>query len=489
MPRTRNITCAQWEAANVSNSTITRNRIQNHDYESEKENEGRTATRATRSQTRTRSNNRVVLGSTTTAGLRISTTSKGPERTANTTKVKGKGKGKAPPPPKRTKLPLQDITSQFLPAPEAANRGEENEAAEHVLQQTENSVNLVSPLPFAQGPGSSVLGPTISTPTYLNSPLPPSSPPSAITSSPQYPKILPKSNTSWLGLSSYKEENNLWNEFDDGHLASLGSPGMISSNSDPFGFVALERKLKIERRAAAPSPLKRHHHQDESDEDLGRVLVANTSSPRPVRRSKRPLYQGDSPFPPAIFGDPHTHYVTPPTPHKDKKKQRLSHEADGVLSPSSSSMPSTPSPSKPSAQKLAREAGKKLKNNLNGNEDVFVKTRNRTGRGIVKGEPSATSKVTMTPLELGRSLDDDVESEGEPVDPKSAKATKSNKITKKACSTGTKNPKKEKIVEQNDNDEDYAKVCSLLVHAIPSSLFSIRNGSENDKSALHISSY
>ncbi|KAF8802642.1 hypothetical protein BYT27DRAFT_7260936 [Phlegmacium glaucopus] len=465
MPRTRNVTRAQWDAANASNSTTTRD--QNHGFESEKENEGRTATRATRSQTRTRSNgNRVGLGSTTPASLRISTLPKGLENTANTTKAKGKGKAKAPP-PKRKKLPLQDITSQFLPAPEAANRGEENEAAEHgILEQIENSVNFASPLSLAQGLGGGALVPMmLPAPTYLDSPLPPSSPPSEMTSSPQYPKILPESNTLWVGLSSYKEENNLWIEFDDGRPASHGSPSVISSSSDPFGFVALERKLKAQRTAAASSPLKRHHHQDEFDEDLGRILVADTSSPRLVRRLKRPLYQGNSPLPRAISEHPHPHYATPPTPHKDKKKrQRLSCEEDGVFS-SSSSMPSTPSPSKPSAQKRALDAGREdtldeLTDKLNGNREVgsaFRKTRNRTGRGIVKGEPSTTSKSTMAPLELGAALDDDAETEGEQVDPKRAKATESKINTKKSRSTGTKKVKKEKAVERNDNDNDYAE--------------------------------
>lgn len=461
MPRTRNVTRAQWDAANAA---TTGDQNQHHDCESEKENQGRTAMRTTRSQTRTHSNgNRAILGSTTTTSLRISTTSKGLENTAstNTSKVKGKGKAKAPP-PKRKKLPLQDITSQFLPAPEAANRGQENEAAEHgSSQQTENRVNLVSPLPLAQG---DALGPMISNHsalTYLDSPLPPSSPPSAITSSPQYPRILPQQNTSWLGLSY--QENNLLNEFDNDQPTSSGSPNVISSNSDPFGFVALERKLKVERGAAAPSPLKRRHQQDESDEELelGQVLVADTSSPRLVRRLKRPSYQDDdSTLPPVISEYPH--YATPPTPHKDKKR-RLSHEEDGRVRLSSPSIPSTPSPSKPFVNKSAREARREgtPKNKLNDKpevESVFRKTRSRTGRGIVKGEPSMTSKVTATPLELGAS---EVETEEERVDPKPPKATKPKRNPKKTRSIGTKKSKKEETADKNDNDEDCAEVCSF----------------------------
>jgi hypothetical protein len=447
MPRTRNVTRAQWDAANATNSITTGDQNYNHGCENEKENEGRPApraTRATRSQTR---NTNRVLGSTTAATLRISITSKGPENTisASTTKVKGKGKAKALP-PKRKKLPLQDITSQFLPAPEADNRGKENEATEHgTLQQTEQRVNLVSPLPLAQTLGVGEV--SMLAPTYLDSPLPPSSPPSAITPSPQYSKILPNPSPSWLGLSP---ENNLWNQLDDGCPASHDSPSVISSNSDPFGFVALERKLKVERRATALSPLKRHHQQDEPDEELGLVPIADTSSPRLVRRFKRPSYQRDPPFPPAI--SEHPNYATPPTPHKDKKRPRLSHEGDRIFSPCSSSMPSTPSPSKLPVQKQPVK-----EHNLKNNQEAAAllgRTRNRTARGTVKGETSTTSN-----LKFGKSLDDDAETEGDRADSKRVKVAQSKKNLKKPSSSGTKKSKKEKAAE--NFDEDYEEVCSL----------------------------
>lgn len=444
MPRTRNVTRAQWDAANALNSTTIRDR--NHGCESEKENEGRSATRATRSQTRTGSNR--VLGSTTTANLRISTTSKGLENTVSTNTTKGKGKAKArAPPPKRNKVPLQDITSQFLPAPEAVNRGEENEVAEH--QQTQNGVNLVSPLPLTQILGGDVLGHTISMshPVRTYSPLPPSSPP-AMTSSPQYPKI----------NSNLPSENNLWNQFDHDYAASHGS--VISSSSDPFGFIALERKLKVERTAPAPSSLKRHHHQAESEEELDQILVADTSSPRLVRRVKRPSYQGESSLPPAIFE--HPYYAAPSTPRKDKKRQRLSREEDRIFSPSSSSIPSTPSPSKPSVQQRAQEAGREdipLENDLKGNrgiEGIFGKPRSRTA----KVEPSPTSKP-MTPLKLWASLDNIVEAEEGWTDPKGARVAKSKKIPKKPRSTGIKKTKEKTKEKNDDGDGDYGGVCPI----------------------------
>ena len=480
MPRTRNVTRAQWDAANATNSITIGDQNHNHGCESEKENEGRPATR---SQTRIGNYGNRVFGSTTTANLRISTTSKGPENTvsANKTKVKGKGRATAPP-PKRKKFPLQDITSQFLPAPEAANRGEENEPDHAIFRQAERMVNPVSPLPRAQFLGSSdVLGPAKSmshpAPTCLDSPLPPSSPPSAITSSPQYPKILHNPNPSRLS----PEESNFWNQIDDGRLTSQGSLSVISSSSDPFGFVALERKLKVERRAAVPSPLKRHHQEEESDEELGRVIVADTSSPRQVRRLNRPSYQGDSPFPIAI--SEHPNYATPPTPHKDKNKRpRLSHEKDRFFSPHSSSVPSTPSPSKPVPKQAGREDT--LKSSLKGNQElegVLGRTRNRTARGIVKSEPSTTSKVTKIPLELEKYLDYDAETEEVQADPKRVKVAKSKKKPKKPRSTGTKKTKKEK-----NDDVDYEEVCSLSGSGYSIKLSEYRNGSENDKNVLHI---
>ena len=456
MPRTRNITRAQWDAANATNSITAGDH--SHGCESEKENEGRPATRATRSQTRRRNFGNRVLGSTTTANLRISTSSKGPENTvsANKTKVKGKGKAAAPP-PKRKKIPLQDITSQFLPAPESANRGEENDPDHSIFQQAEQMVNLVSPLPRAQilG-GGDTLGPAKSMShhesTYLDSPLPPSSPPSAIISSPQYPKIQHNPSPSQLS-----PENIFWDQFNDDRRDSQGSSSVISSSSDPFGFVALERKLKVERRAAVPSPLKRNHQEDESDGEQGLVLVADTSSPRLVRRLKAPSYQGDSPFPPTI--SEHPIYATPPTPHKDKKRPRMSHEGDRGFSPCSSSMPSTPSPSKPPVQK---QAGREnvLTDNLKSNQEVEAflgRTRNRT-RGIVESdlEPSAISKVTKTLLEIGKSPEDVAETEEEQADPKRLKVVKTIKKAKKPRSAGTKKPKKEK-----NDDVDYEEVCSL----------------------------
>ena len=448
MPRTRNVTRAQWDAANAANSITTGNQSYNHGCEGEKENEGRPATRATRA-TRSQTRNR-VLGSTTTANLRISIMSKGPENTvsASTTKVKGKGKAKALP-PKRKKLPLQDITSQFLPAPEADNRGKEDEATERgTLQQTEQRVDLVSPLPLAQILGGGEV--SMPAPTYLDSPLPPSSPPSAITPSPQYSKILPNPSPSWLDLPS---ENNLWDQLDDGRPASHDGPSVISSNSDPFGFVALERKLKVERRATALSPLKRHHQQDEPDEELGLVPIADTSSPRLVRRFKRPSYQGDPPFPPTI--SEHPNYDTPPTPHKDKKRPRLSHEGDRIFSPCSSSMPSTPSPSKPPVQEQPVK-----EHNLKNNQDAGVvlgRTRNRTARPV---EPSTTSNSKFR-----KSLDDDAETEGDRADSKRVKVAQSKKILKKPRSTGTKKSKKERVAETFD-EEDYEEVCPSLVQAI-----------------------
>ena len=100
-----------------------------------------------------------------------------------------------------------------------------------------------------------------------------------------------------------------------------------------------------------------------------------------------------------------------------------------------------------------------MNSNVKGNQEVegvLGRTRNRTALGIVESEPSATSKVTEAPLELGKSLDDDAETGEEQADPKRAKVAMSKKKPKKPRSVGTKKSKKEK------NDVvDYEEVCSL----------------------------
>ncbi|KAF9479365.1 hypothetical protein BDN70DRAFT_993500 [Pholiota conissans] len=364
MPKTRNVTRAQWDSANASHASATRSRRDKENgYESEKENGARQVTRATRSQT--------ARGRTSILGAMNPTaapTSLGRPRGAKLTEkvatktqtaTKGKGKPKASP-LKRKKMPLQDITSQFLPAPEPANRGLEHQnlTEEELAIVHAEPANIISTLAPTEAP--------LAAPKFT-SPLPPSSPPSPLVSSPVHPlphdlakSLFPVDPASPIqSLPQTLEE--VWQEIDTAQPATQSSPRSASTASDPFGFVALERKLRAERELVAAQ--HQDHDAAAEDDELGHVLVADTSSPRPVPRLKRPLFAmapkdaeednnktpSDSVLPSAIL--PHVHYATPPSPHKDKKYRRLSHEGHDIFSPCDSSVESSPSPTKGSARK------------------------------------------------------------------------------------------------------------------------------------------
>ena len=366
MPRTRNITRGQWDAANSANANVA------HDHECEKENEnvlsaprydtaaGQRAARSTAGRT--------VLGSiSTTSAVRTATKGK-----AAATKPKDKGKGKTTV-TKKKKQPLQDITKHFVPAPEAANRGQGIAAT--ITPSSEAAAEVISaialPSPAAEHAINSV--PVDSRPTFPSS-LPPSSPPSVSSfSSPLHEQPLPGAFQHLLSPSghvfsgAHKRENDPddagaydpWNSFDvrpfDDTQEEAGNDNPTPTNSDPFGFFALEKKLKVERDE------KQDDECEDQWEDGGLILVADTSSPRNVPRlsqeQKRALATGQVTDPDAEAegeeedeeAGPYFH--TPPTPHKSKKKRRISFEAVGdpdkdFFSVHTSSAPSSPSPSK-----------------------------------------------------------------------------------------------------------------------------------------------
>ncbi|KAF8911654.1 hypothetical protein CPB84DRAFT_1743025 [Gymnopilus junonius] len=321
MPKTRNITRAQWDAANTSTSTRRRRNGNENTYESEKENDGRVTASATRLHT-TRRTRATPLGTANATVLGASTAGKG---LGEKTRTASKGKDKPLKAPlKRKKMPLQDITDQFLPAPEAANRGEhtQDEENDENIEASANVNQVVAVMPPSETPV------TIPPPKFT-SPLPPSSPPSEALGSPILSKQSIPHFLDNLRHSSHpivpQEHCDPWSEFDSAHAPSADSPAHISSNSDPFGFVSLERKLKAEREFAAF--LEPQGEQD--DEDDIHVLVADTSSPRPVRRLTRSVRDGAAPMLPVPTS------CMPPTPHKDRQKRRRmsSHEGFDVFSP------------------------------------------------------------------------------------------------------------------------------------------------------------
>jgi len=363
MPRTRNITRKQWDAANSANANVV------HDHESEKENEHvlstqpRYDTAAGQRGTRSTAGRTVLGGISTTSAVRATTKGK-------TAAAKPKDKGKTTV-TKKKKQPLQDITIHFVPAPEAENRGQGVTAA--ITPSSEAAAEVISAIALAP---SSVAEHAINTvpvdsrPTFPSS-LPPSSPPSVSSfSSPLHAQPLPGAFQHLLPASSlsghvfsgaHKREPGVdeagvydpWNSFDVRPFdEEEGGDNPTPTNSDPFGFFALERKLKVERD---------DNEREDQWEDGGLILVADTSSPRNVPRlsqeRKRALTTGQVTDPDAeVEGEDEDdeegpYFHTPPTPHKSKKKRRISFEAvedpdKDFFSVHTSSAPSSPSPSK-----------------------------------------------------------------------------------------------------------------------------------------------
>jgi hypothetical protein len=347
--------------------------------------------------------------------------------------------------PKRKKLPLQDITAQFLPAPEAANRGAEHQGhsddeGDFDLQRAANVVSTLPP-----GPAPSV-NPRIA--PALTSPLPPSSPPSDLQFSPP-PKVVGAFTFSPTHSIPH-DEYDPWKEFDNTLSASNDVLSGNDSNSDPFGFVALERKLKAERAHILSDP--------DHAEELGHILVADTSSPRPVRRLKRPVeHDAEADEETEVVAVQHAHFATPPTPHKDKqKRRRLSHERHDVFSVCSESIESSPSPSKVSAHKRPRgdipedpldEFNDKVDQSYE--VEVASERKKQTRVGV---DPEAVAMNLRTRARRPSSSHVNLDNVKKPKSAGKAKATK--KPVKKTA--------KEKVPENESDEEDLDEV--IIIH-------------------------
>ncbi|KAH9480716.1 hypothetical protein JR316_0007316 [Psilocybe cubensis] len=373
------------KGASTSNSNArTRRRTQNENniQGDDKENIGRQA-RLTRLHIRAgirpigSTNNATVLGSGQ------ATAKKAPTKSENALmpKLKTASKGKGAPPPAlvlRNKMPLQDITSQFLPAPEAANRGEdapppsddanETETADPEAKEATNVVVLKMP------PPEPTAIPLPASPKFaVSSPLPPSSPPSDhefVISASTFRRMTSASNifdVTVRGPSSSaaaipEELDDLWQEDNNDAKADK-----IGSDSDPFGFKSLQMKLQAQLKEAA----RTSDHDFEDEDDALLLPVADTSSPRPVRRLKRSLqfddddHDDDVPVPSAAEEENdkdnlRPHYTTPCTPKKESPKRRkmtpLVNDDEDLFGPRSSSvLPTSPSPSKPSLNAAKEE--------------------------------------------------------------------------------------------------------------------------------------
>ncbi|TEB38073.1 hypothetical protein FA13DRAFT_1785908 [Coprinellus micaceus] len=306
MPKTRNVSRSQWDAADTKRKTRS---AKENAGDCEKENKGR----VTRASNRAGSG-RPVLGASTT----------------QTTTAKGKGKEKPPGKGSLTKvekLPLQDITSRYLPAPESANRGHAQLGVDFDAAAQAGSIRVTA---TSLGTANKKL--QISPSYHLHL------------------LYLMFAEGSSLKSQSHRwnpESYNAWGEFDHVVQESDRSsrPAPTPRNSDPFGFFALEKKLEVEREHQVEI-------EAEDEEAGGEILVADTSSPRPVRRLPKHKYviEAEVAHHQPSSDDDFSHL--PPTPQKTVDRTRYSfttREVDDeqLYSPGPSSCPSSPSPSKP----------------------------------------------------------------------------------------------------------------------------------------------
>ncbi|KAF5317337.1 hypothetical protein D9611_003666 [Ephemerocybe angulata] len=415
MPRTRNVSRSQWDAANAQRNS--RGTKKENAVDQEKENAGR----VTRASTRTGSRGGPLGAS-------------GPSATALTTK----GKGKEKPPSKGTKtttekLPLQDITARFLPAPESANRGYPQPGLEMLLAQptqgtAASPLNLLASTERPQRVSASTTRRTAG-PGYPSS-LPPSSPPSMSSAAahregenneepsdlPALPPSPPLPNLSRRLFTHHESSDearpyDAWNEFDyvvseaDRPARPLPTPRA----SDPFGFFALEKKLEAERGDGEDEEeIVDGHEADEDDDEeaAGQILVADTSSPRPVRRLKHKyvveaiINEGEEQ---RVYEEEDGVHFQPPTPHKTVDRTRYSYAATHVDEELSSPAPSSSGSPSPSKRRMPSSAKRKAASAREEDDGVYEEEESRL-------EASPSQKV---PGKKQAKLASEVDNEGE----------------------------------------------------------------------------
>ncbi|KAG5650997.1 hypothetical protein H0H81_010256 [Sphagnurus paluster] len=189
------------------------------------------------------------------------------------------------------KLPLQDITRHFA----ASNSPSVNRPAPNLPRRKVKTPGGT----FAEKLREAK-------PLAIQSPLPPSSPPSTSSVFPLHQNVHPKSpSIAAANLDSDHDFEDL--DSNTHHRADS------LNNSDPFGFFAVEKKLKTLR----------------------------------TEEGKQPRYRAAPP--PQI--DTMFHLTTPPTPRKNRIKRSALASPTSDISRAASSTPSTPSPLKPISNK------------------------------------------------------------------------------------------------------------------------------------------
>jgi hypothetical protein len=286
---------------------------------------------------------------------------------------------------KEAKQPFQDITDQFTTVPDSQ-------------PPAFPSLNIPTPKPKrkARTPGGTLGAKlrAVRTPAIPSS-LPPSSPPSTSSRFPwgeedpeQDENVQPPQHI--LTTDDPAEDDPLTFEFDlppddndnQGYIDEApeewvqDEPTLDAANmSDPFGFFAVEKKLKA-HRAANPTTVRARYR-------TAPPPVIDTVPAEPVRDS----------------------LATPPTPHKRGDKRRAiaspNQSSAGFFNPNTSSMPSTPSPSKPASSKATGKArrGGDNSDSQEGGDDTFGGemgiAKTRASKRLVKKPRNSESPLSV----------------------------------------------------------------------------------------------
>lgn len=451
MPRTRNVSRSQWTAANAgSDSKPTKE----NGYGSEKENASRSS-RTTRSRA---AGHRTVLG---TVGEAVPT-----PNAASTTSKTTKGKGKPPGKPtltKAEKLPLQDITSRFLPAPESENRGHAQPTGfgppENLVLSSTTAAGPSTVLRAGRGDLPVRNRTTMSRQVYPSS-LPPSSPPSLSSNTHARLPVLSRSPTpvgdpvSRRLFDEPREApavSDAWKELDfavPDSEAGQARPRPTSRNSDPFGFFALERKLEAER--------------EEEEEAVDAIVLAKDTSPG--------LEYTDA------YAEGHSEAFLhlpplPPTPHKRGVIPRRE-SYTSIVSPASS-CPSSPSPTKPQAPSSKRKAADfdAIHDEPAGSTPHVPRQSKRVKKVVVEIKVLEEEKETKPVLRRSRRgnkklvVEEEEVAESQPGPSRKSRSAKSSTTTKRTRSkvkkeTTTTKSKKTAILPEPDSDAEEVRFVS-----------------------------
>jgi hypothetical protein len=277
------------------------------------------------------------------------------------------------------------------------------------------------------------------------------------------------------------ESYNAWGEFDHVVQESDRSsrPAPTPRNSDPFGFFALEKKLEVEREHQVEI-------EAEDEEAGGEILVADTSSPRPVRRLPKHKYviEAEVAHHQPSSDDDFSHL--PPTPQKTVDRTRYSfttREVDDeqLYSPGPSSCPSSPSPSKP---RLSLTSSTKRKARTFDDEVDEVAAQSSPGSKQPRLEAGVEEEGNRRQLRSRIVKVEELETSTAVGEDKEKRKARPTKTVKKGLKKGKSKASSNVAPEDSDMDE----VCFSSINACRSSQADMNaSGNENDRFAWNTS--